>query len=387
MNNIALEKKTILFLFPGPVYRPDLPDFQECFDGLSTWYDGLILTRTWEAQFEDISFLTFKFKALSKVPAGFFGRIKMMIFFMKEALGFNKLKKINVIVCYEPMFTGVIGALLKLFLHSPLIVEVNSEHYAGAIHAFYGRGIFQNLKALILMCLSNFSLFAADGIKVLTEKAKENLPDRFKNKEIFVFHGFVPTQYFNEGDKTEERYILFVGYPFYLKGVDILINAFKKISDKFPDVRLRLIGHQIEEDARKNFLKLEKIDFYPGLYYDQLKTHFLHCYCFVLPSRTEGMGRVLIEAMAAGKAVIGSKVGGIPDVIEDKRNGFLFEAGDENDLAQKLEELFLDPELARRMGREGLAILQSRFSSNKYFEYFCGMIEEVIKKQGLENGI
>jgi glycosyltransferase involved in cell wall biosynthesis len=74
---------------------------------------------------------------------------------------------------------------------------------------------------------------------------------------------------------------------------------------------------------------------------------------FVLPSLNEGMGRVLVEAMASGKPVVGSNVGGIPDLIKNGHNGFLVEPGDEIDLSVAIEKVLTDAKMRDEMGRKG----------------------------------
>ena len=72
----------------------------------------------------------------------------------------------------------------------------------------------------------------------------------------------------------------------------------------------------------------------------------------VLPSRSEGMGRVVIEAGCRGRAVVGSRVGGIPDVVVDRKTGVLVPPGDAGALAEALERVLSDRALAERLGAE-----------------------------------
>lgn len=74
---------------------------------------------------------------------------------------------------------------------------------------------------------------------------------------------------------------------------------------------------------------------------------------FVLPSLNEGMGRVLLDAMALSKPVIATLVGGVPDVVDDGKTGLLVKARDPQALAQAMLRLRNDPSLALEMGRNG----------------------------------
>jgi glycosyltransferase involved in cell wall biosynthesis len=78
----------------------------------------------------------------------------------------------------------------------------------------------------------------------------------------------------------------------------------------------------------------------------------------VLPSLNEGMGRVLVEAMAAGKPVVASRVGGIPDLVRDGETGYLVPPADEKGLADGIKKLLDDPDKAKQMGLRGQAHCQ-----------------------------
>jgi glycosyltransferase involved in cell wall biosynthesis len=83
---------------------------------------------------------------------------------------------------------------------------------------------------------------------------------------------------------------------------------------------------------------------------------------WVLPAKKpEGLGNVLIEAMAMGKPVVGSAIGGIPEIILDGQNGFLAPPGNAGALAAALRRLLRDPELRRRMGEAGRRRFLERF--------------------------
>ena len=87
------------------------------------------------------------------------------------------------------------------------------------------------------------------------------------------------------------------------------------------------------------------------------------------------MGRVILEAMAMAKPVVASRVGGIPDLVEDGRNGFLVQPGDAKALAAAIKRLLIDKELAGEMGSRGRKMVDEKFSS----DIMVRSIEEVYR--------
>jgi len=100
---------------------------------------------------------------------------------------------------------------------------------------------------------------------------------------------------------------------------------------------------------------------------------------FALPSLNEGMGRVLVEAMAAAKPVVASRVGGIPDLVKHEYNGFLARPGDAAALSFYIEKLLRDEPLRSRMGKRGQDLARNYAIENMiakierlYFSLFGG---------------
>jgi glycosyltransferase involved in cell wall biosynthesis len=85
---------------------------------------------------------------------------------------------------------------------------------------------------------------------------------------------------------------------------------------------------------------------------------------FVLPSFEEGLGLVLLEAMASGTAVLASNIGGILEIINDDKNGLLFQVGDSKELLEKLNDLISNPNKMKRLAQQGREDVVERFSLN-----------------------
>lgn len=371
------KKINILYLFPGPIYRPDLPDFRDRFDMLSDHFQGHIFSWSHKAENSRYRIKNFLFESIVFPGKGFWGRLRLGWFMLRKSLAIKD--RIEVIICYDPIFTGIVGVFLKLLFRCKLIIELNSSDLGEAMMMERGRSVKVRVKIFISKSLRNFSLFFTDGIKLLTELQRDSLEPRYLKKKVFCFHDFVPTHYFQQGSAVQGKYILSVGFPFYRKGVDILVKAFERIASDFPEFKLKFIGHRLQQEAEEYLGSWhDRIEFCHPFFYDELQQEFLNCYCLVLPSREEGMGRVLIEAMACGKPVIGANVGGIPSLIENQGNGFLFESEDVDALSEKLKLLMSDQEAFQRMGMRSKKLVEEKFSSIRYCDHFKCMINNVL---------
>jgi len=107
---------------------------------------------------------------------------------------------------------------------------------------------------------------------------------------------------------------------------------------------------------------------------------WLSCFdIFVLPTMWEGMGRVFLEAQAAGIPVIGTKVGGVPDVVRDGETGILIQPNDAKTLAETIELLITNAELRRQMG---IAAAQFATTNNFKLSSWSGRLRKFTNKHG-----
>jgi len=98
----------------------------------------------------------------------------------------------------------------------------------------------------------------------------------------------------------------------------------------------------------------------------------------VLPSLSEGLGQVGLEAMACGTPVVGSRVGGVPDYVLDGRTGLLFEAGRAGDLAEKLDWMIQHQAERRSMGAAGTRLIRNLFSVEHVQAAYMTLYDRVI---------
>ncbi len=149
-----------------------------------------------------------------------------------------------------------------------------------------------------------------------------------------------------------------VGCAFPVKGWDILVQAFAALSTRLPHARLLLVGSTdgsgMQEMARRLHAMTRELGVCDKVRFagprDDIPNVLAASDVFVFPSRSEGQGLALTEALAAGLPVVAAAVGGIPELVEHRGNGLLFPREDVETLTQSLIELAHDAALRRRLG-------------------------------------
>ncbi len=280
---------------------------------------------------------------------------------------------------YGTNMPGIAGILLKWMTGAKLIVEIPGVPEDAFRYEEPRPGLPASAKRFVADRLLALAGATADCLKLLYPWQLRGYP-RLHPQEVAVFHDFVPIRAIRQkpADAGQDRFILLAGHPWYRKGVDVLIRAYRSIAPQFPDYKLKLLGYfpdreyldglaggcsQIEFLApRPNALALQVIG---------------ACSVYVLASRSEAMGRVLLEAMAARKPIVASAVDGVPHYIKDNENGLLFESENVEDLAAKLAALLSDQELQARLAAKACEKAYSEYDEQSYIRSFHGMLQSL----------
>jgi glycosyltransferase involved in cell wall biosynthesis len=173
------------------------------------------------------------------------------------------------------------------------------------------------------------------------------------------------------------------------KGQDVFVQAAAVLAPRFPEAGFVLVGspfpgnqeHRCRLDRLVNELQLsDRITCIDDV--EDIAAMYATLDVCVLPARKpEGLGNVLIEAMAMGKPLVGSAIGGIPEIIEDGKNGLLVEPNDAGSLAGALERLLADPALCRRMGQEGRRRFDESFEFSASYSKLWSVYGSVLARQ------
>lgn len=202
---------------------------------------------------------------------------------------------------------------------------------------------------------------------------------------IYVTSNGVDNEYFEIGVAENPNTLLFVGLISPRKGLLDLVKAMKIIIERIQDVKLNIVG-SIESkkyfDILNEYVKTNKlkgnVNFTGYLSEAELKQKYREATLFVLPSYEESQGIVLLEAMACGKPVVASNVGGIPFVVEEGKTGLLFESGNIEDLADKIMTILENEKLREKMSEAGRERAKE-FTWDKIAERTVEVYKEILK--------
>jgi glycosyltransferase involved in cell wall biosynthesis len=169
------------------------------------------------------------------------------------------------------------------------------------------------------------------------------------------------------------------------KGMPFLLDALKLLEDEGRRFSCLIVGGGGSSSEEKIALLKQKAELlgltsrlvFTGLR-DDIPEILSLFDLFVLPSLDEGLGRSLVEAMAAGKPAVASRVGGIPEAVEDGKTGILVPPGDAHALAKALSFMLGNPEKSLTMGRRGRERAEKLFDEERMVDSICSLYRELL---------
>lgn len=285
---------------------------------------------------------------------------------------------------------GVLGRLAAWFAGVPLIVHTPHGH------VFYGH--FGPTRSWVFLQIERglawitgwmIGLTAAERAEHLERGVGRRarfavIPsgidvDRFRKARVT---GKVIPAWF--GCPSSATVVGSIGWLTDVKGHRVLVDAVAALKKEYPELHLVIVGSGDQRDAVSS--QAERAGIRDVLHLighrDEVDACLAGMDCFVLPSLNEGMGRALIEAMAAGLPVIASQVGGIPALIQDGRNGLLVPAGDSRALAEALRRVLSHPQWAGELGINAMRSIGTDYG----VEAMVQAVEAIYREASIAHG-
>ena len=223
------------------------------------------------------------------------------------------------------------------------------------------------------------------NVILLSPSVAEHYRDALRHARTWVIENPVSPRFFEAIGPGDESTVLQSGVLIPRKGVRNLIRAFARARERVPGARLRIAGaatipaYEAEVRALTRELALDDaVTFLGALPPDALAEEYARATVFVLVSRQETLPVALQEAMASGRAVIASPVGGVPHLVRDGETGFLVPYGDPEGFADRLVRLLSDGAVRARLGEAARRQALERFTVDSVCRRTLDVYQEVI---------
>ena len=289
---------------------------------------------------------------------------------------------------------GLIVSILNRRLRGKMFYTCHLSQWALAANKL---GISERVHLL----LDSYLMRRVRRVIALNDTAKESFTHigKVKADNIVVVPNGVDTDFFNPNIETAEavkRYglegkltVLFVGRLAKIKGVEHLVKAADAIVNRFGNKHTLfvLVGSHtyagvdepVNMEETLTYIRHHQLDkniiLTGPLPLEEVRYLYAAADIFVLPSLAEGDPLVTLEAMASGKPVIGTRVGGIPNQVRDGWNGFLIDPGDEQQLADRIRHLIDNPVERERMGENSRRHAEEEFDWRKVAERLSSLYQ------------
>lgn len=386
MNERA-EKPVILFLHPGPSKLHADPRLN-MLHHLGQRLTGGAVFASWARDWEECASWTESTREASggfdyrPVPS-FHGRFPVLRPWRTVRLLYQEglrcarslPRPVQLVVGYSPYGVGLVTMLVARRLGVPYIIQVQNDMR----RAYFGhRSSLTFVKRRLASLVARVVLERAAGWHVYFPGQTGRLRVKPWQRQ-FQFTDFTPVSAVPAG-LPEEKTFLIVGYPWEVKGVDLAIRAFRGAGNALADWSLRVVGYCPDPAP---YLRLANGD--PRIRLDGPVPHvdalrsIATCGVYLMPSRTEAYGRVAIEAMAAGRPIIGTRVGGIPTYVRDGETGLIVEPESAEALRDAMMHLAHHPEVRQQLGQRARAIALSEHVEERWVDHFEHMVKAVVR--------
>jgi len=268
--------------------------------------------------------------------------------------------------------------LSRIIHHSPIVVTL------------HGSDIFQVTQSWLGLLLTRWVLRGCDQIVAVSQALKEfTLESVAGSASIAVIPDGVNLNHFKPPRERRKPVILYVGSLIKRKGVVYLLEAMAKLTRSAPSLELKIIGDgpekpELEEIAAQLGLG-RRVSFLGFLPPDEVRQWMQRAKLFVLPSVEEGLGVVLLEALACGTPIVASRIGGIPEVLTPEV-GILVPPTDVDALSEAILQALNDEEQWQEMSLNARKRAEEVYDWRKIGAQLIEIYRDALKDRGYNGG-
>ncbi|MBA7620644.1 D-inositol-3-phosphate glycosyltransferase [subsurface metagenome] len=281
--------------------------------------------------------------------------LSLLPFIFFKSLNLIKKEKINILHC-QGFLSSFLGFLLSKLTGIPYIITVQRIERKGNL-----------LKEMVYrraFCCIGSSRAVKRYFEAIGAKNIEVIPNGI---DLARFKGLDRQRSRQKPGLGNEFVVMTIARLESVKGIEYLIRAISKLKEASPqsiNIKLVIVGDGSERENLESLsAKLgltERVKFLGQIPNEKIPEYLAEADCFCLPSLREGFGIVILEAQAAGIPVIGTKVGGILDLIEDDKTGILVESKNPEAISRAISKIYANPDFVQNL------VQNARINLEKY---------------------
>lgn len=395
IKRIGVGKKTMNILLVTPFFTPQTGGVATYLEDLRRFlgqrgHEVLVL-RTGEARSierctvnHDDRVYELYFRAPWVPEAPFRGLVAFLVYFMPtlwRLAQFIRRHRIQLVSLEYPLGFMLYFRLLHLFNRFKLIVGLHGDDVL-SLHQLPAHE-----QAIIAHLIRNADWVLAHSSSLLGQA--ETIVGGLKDQRSYLPYGIdcerLREHAAEHADRTQIQsvpYILTVAKLFDRKGIDVLLHAVRKIKDALDGHAFVIVGDGPEEAKLKQMASdlgvNDRVTFAGDIPNRDIPSLFKGCRFFVLPSRSEPFGIVLLEAMTFGKAILATRVGGIPEFVQNGVNGVLVPSEDPDALAKQILAFIRQGDHTDRIGKNGLAIVETAYDYRSIIKRYEAIFTRIV---------
>lgn len=209
----------------------------------------------------------------------------------------------------------------------------------------------------------------------------EYLKNDIQQEKIKIIPNFINNNFIKHtiNSLSTAKYFLYVGTLADYKGVNILLDAITKLPK---EINFKIIGSGFQENKYRQFLtenNLNNVEILGNIQREDIIRYYQECISLIVPSNYfEIFGMINLEAFICKKPVIGSNIGGIPEIVEHNKTGLLFEPGNAEQLKECILKYWTNPDLVIEHGKNGYQKAITNYTEEKYYKELMKVYEEIL---------
>lgn len=293
----------------------------------------------------------------------------------------------TVLSVQDPFETGIVGVVLKRKFKFPLQIQIHTD--------FYSRGFYDGtLLNWVRFEISRFVIPRGDAFRVVREKIASDLSEHYKIKQskiltlpiwvdIVGIQSKLVTVNLRNKYKQFNGIILSISRLAEEKNIDLIIKAFGKVSKKFPQAGLVILGSGPEGFKLQNLVK--KLDLTQRVIFEDWQqdpiSYMKTADLFVNASRFEGYGMTIIEAAAAECPILTTKVGVVEDIFEDHKDAYICNTADEQCFVNNMISFLENPRFQSGVTKSALEKVKAlAITKEEYLNLYKVAVEKTLMK-------